>query len=570
MPSPRDLYRQGRFKEAEACAVREARTPDPERQVQALRVLSDMARDQGDFLAAIQWADTAWTRTRQPAAAIALAELLRNRGQAEQAATVLRQAIDTHPGHVDVLNHLGLALRHACHPQAAMAAFRQAAAAAPDNIWAETNLAFGWLRDPGKSAADIFAPLGRAGDPATIGLGIFCDRFPHTYGFLLQQYSSVLRHFPDSRVYSFGRRVFEPFAPEHFDQALAAYGRTFADIADRVHPLRPVLEPSCPAQARLVRLHAPVWRRPRLGYTQFAMNADLFRPLFETLGIPFAFTLNPGGGFRLDNTYSDDRLARIFASPWFRHVIVTYSRTRDYVLSRFRVPEEKVTLIQGTIVLEQMLTDNRRAKRRYGQDKDTLDICFVGLRYSPTGTDKGYDSFIAAAHLLAPDLPHLRFHVVGDFDASVIDVAALGDRIRFHGVRDQAWMAAFHAGMDAIISPNAAGHLAKGAFDGFPVTSCIEAGMCGVAVFASDPLGLNEALAPDREVVIIDRAPDTLAQTLRRWLDDPERLYALAQAGERRFHHHWGEQAQMQPRLRLLRRLLDQEADNPMSRPQDR
>lgn len=570
MPSPRDLYRQGRFQDAETCARQGLRDPDPEYQNESLRVLSDMARDKGDFLAAIQWAQAAWTRTRQPAAAIGLAELLRNRGQAEQAVTVLRQALDGHPDQVDVLNHLGLALRHACQPQAAMAAFRQAAFLAPDNPWAETNLAFGWLRDPEENATDIFAPLGRKGDTATIGLGIFCDRFPHTYGFLLQQYSSLLRHFPDSRVFSFGRRVFDPFTPQHFDQALAGYGQTFADLAGRVHPLRPLLEPPCPSLAQRVRLYAPVWHRPRLGYTQFAMNADLFRPLFETLGIPFAFTLNPGGGFRLDNTYSDDRLARIFASPWFRHVIVTYSRTRDYVLSRFRLPEEKVTLIQGTIVLEQVLADNRRTKQRYGRDKETLDLCFVGLRYSPTGTDKGYDSFIAAAHLLAPEFPHLRFHVVGDFDAAVIDVGALGPRIQFHGVRDQAWMAAFHAGIDAIISPNAANHLASGAFDGFPVTSCIEAGMCGVAVFATDPLGLNEALIPGHEVVIVDRDPARLAETLRPWLRDPARLYALAQAGEERFHHHWGEQAQMRPRLQLLQHLLDQEQDNPISRPQDR
>lgn len=558
---PRQSYRLGRFDEAEQRAISEAADPglSAQRRAEALAVLADLQRDRGDFTAAMVTAAQAWTTSPHPAAAIALAELRRNRGQATLAADSLEQALAVFPDHVDLLNHLGLALRHACRPDEAMAAFQRAGRLRPNDSWAATNLAFGWLRDPGERAAETFSRLGRADDRPVIGLGIFCDRFPHTYGFLLQQYSSLLRHFADARVYSFGRQVFSPYAPDQFGRALHAYGARFADVAERVHPLCPALEPSSPAQARLVRLQAQSWLRPRLAYTQFAMNADLFRPLFETLGIPFAFTLNPGGGFRLDNPYSDDRLARTFASPLFRQVIVTYSRTRDYVLSRFKVPENKVTLIHGTIVLEELLQAGRIPKRLFGRDKDSLDICFVGLRYSATGADKGYDQFIAAAHLLAPILPHLHFHVVGDFDDCVVDVTALTGRITFHGVRDQSWMSAFHAGMDAIVSPNAADHLAKGAFDGFPVTSCIEAGMCGVAVFATDPMGLNEALTPDHEVVIVNRDPRLLADTLAGWLRDPPRLYALAQAGERRFRRHWGEQAQMRPRIQVLERLLAQE-----------
>ncbi|HLO78547.1 MAG TPA: glycosyltransferase [Magnetospirillum sp.] len=549
------LYARGRFAEAAAQALREL--ADDANGWRARLVLSAMARDQGDFTGAIGHAQTAWEHAPDnPAAAIALAELLRNRGRADEAAAVLDRTIALCPENADLHNHLGLALRHACRPGQALAAFRQGARLDPANRWAETNMAFGLLRDPDDQAPETFAPLGTAGAAPEIGLGIFCDRFPHTYGFLLQQYTTLLRHFPDARAYSFGRRVFAPYATQQFTDALAQYAETNGDVAARVHPLRPLLVPPSPAEVRSVRLQAEAFRRPRLAYTQFAMNADLFRPLFDSLGIPFAFTLNPGGGFRLDNAYSDDRLRRVFQSPWFRHVIVTYSRTRDYVLDRFGVPPDKVTLIQGTIVLESLLQAHRRPKRRHGVDKPTLDVCFAGLRYSPTGADKGYDRFIAAAHLLAGRFDHLRFHVVGDFDAKVVDVRALGERIVFHGVRDQRWMAGFFSGMDAIVSPNAADQLACGAFDGFPVTTCIEAGMCGVAVFATDPMGLNEALVPDQQVVIVDGEPSRLAEQLAHWLGDPQRLYALAAAGERRFRDHWGESAQMTPRIALLERLL--------------
>jgi len=485
---------------------------------------------------------------------IALAEGLRNSGRADDAVEILRRAIGAEPQRAELWNHLGLALRHACAPAEAMDAFREAARLDPQGRWTATNLGFGNLRDPIDPAA-AFAPLGRRGDVPEISLGIFCDRFPHTYGFLLSQYSNLLRHFGDARAYSFGRRVMEPFAPAQFAEALAQYRGLAPEQAGQVVQLRPeVVSPT------LTRLHAVGgFRRPRLAYTQFAMNADLFLPLWEELGIPFAFTLNPGGGFRLDNAYSDDRLARVFASPWFRHVIVTYSRTRNYVCRRFGLPEDKVTLIQGTIVVQSLLQAHARPKRRYPADKDSLDICFAGLRYSPTGADKGYDRFIAAARLLAARFPKLAVHVVGNFDADTMDVGDLTGRITFHGQRDQRWMAGFFADMDAIVSPNVSDFLAIGAFDGFPVTTCIEAGMCGVAVFATDPLELNEALTADAEVVIIDAEPSRIADSLGAYLANPERLYTLAAAGQRRFHAHWGEAAQMPPRIALLSRLLSAE-----------
>lgn len=490
-----------------------------------------------------------------PAQVIAQAETLRNQGEAVAAAVLLEACLEQWPQDADLWNNLGLALRHANRPRQSMAAFRRAYALDPDNIWGETNLAFGNLRNP-EDPAQTFGTLLDDGAPPT-DLAIFCDRFPHTYGFLLAQYTALLRAFPKARLYSFGRRVMEPFAAEQFSQAMPFYAALAPDTASRVTQLLPVIQ-----GPDLTRLTAakPGFSRPKLAYTQFAMNAGLFLPLWESLRIPFAFTLNPGGGFRLDNPHSDYNLAQVFRSPYFRHVIVTYSRTRDYVMERFQVPAHRVHLIHGTIVQQNILNQHRRPKIRFGQDKDSLDLCFAGLRYSPTGADKGYDRFVTMAGIIAQRFPHTRFHVVGNFTADTVDTTALAGRITFHGQRDQAWMAGFFSGMDAIISPNVSDYLAKGAFDGFPVTTCIEAGMCGVAVFATDPIGLNEALVDGDEIVVIPPEPAAAADVLGEWLASPRRLYALAEAGERRFQQHWGEQAQMPPRIALLKAWLDDEA----------
>ena len=529
-----------------------------------LRILVAKAEDMGNdgrFEDAIALARRAVTAAPEQAKPIlTLAELLRKRTRGSEAIQLLRAALERMGDRADLWNHLGLALRDDAQEEESLAAFRRAAQLEPDGTWSATNMAFGLMRQPGDKAAETFAGLARAEDPPEGGLGLFCDRFPHTYGFLIQQFVTYLRHFPDAVAYSFGRRVLEPYQPGQFQEALTCFAASYPDLADRVTQLVPVLDRP-PGECSRLRIETKGRRfsKPRLAHNIFAMNADLFRPLYEALRIPFSFTLNPGGAFRLDHPHSDDRLRRVFDSPLFRKVIVTYPLTRDYIVSRFQVPEDRIALIPGTIVVESLLEAHRRPKRRFGVDKDTLDLCFVGMRYSPTGADKGYDRFIAAMLLLAPRLPRLRVHVVGNFDADTVECAALAERITFHGPRDQGWLAAFYAGMDAIVSPNAANQLAKGAFDGFPVTSCIEAGMCGVALFASDPMGLNMWLRDGVDYVEIDRDPARLADCLESWLAEPDRLYALAASGERRFHAHWGEAAQMGPRVALMTELLARE-----------
>jgi len=556
------LLAAGRFSTAVATAA--ATLEREPREHRSLLVLARRASESGRFAEALRLSRRALAAAPLASGPLLfLATFLRERGRPAAAVRVLQRALTQTPDWPELLNHLGLAQRAANQPEHALTSFRRAAHDHGTNPWAETNLAFSFLRDSGVWAPATFAPLAAAGARPEIGLGLFCDRFPHTYGFLIQQFATYLEHFPDSQVYSFGRRVLEPYDRDQFAPALARFGDFWPELGSRVAQLVPELShPRALAESTHVRLTlAPGsrFRRPRLAHCVFAMNADLFRPLFETLEIPFSFTLNPGGAFRLGQAYSDERLRQVFRSRWFRHVIVTYERTRDYIRERFAVPEEQISLIHGTIVLERLIEAHRRPKRRYGQDKDTLDLCFAGMRYSASGSDKGYDSFIACAHRLAPRWPHLRFHVVGNFSPRIIDVSALGERIIFHGVRDQRWMAGFFSGIDAVVSPNRPHQLARGAFDGFPVTTCIEAAMVGVALFASDPLRLNRGLTDGVDFVEVSPEPETLAEQLGRWLADPERLYQLAARGEQRCHEIWGEAAQMPPRLALMRRLLEAE-----------
>jgi len=400
---------------------------------------------------------------------------------------------------------------------------------------------------------------------AAPSLGLFDDRFPNLLtGFQLREFSGCLDAFPDAVVYSFGRDPFHPYDPREFGRSLAGYHALHPGHAGRVRALVPELsDPRHPGDSRQIHLRCadgngrPAdFEVPQAGYAMFAMNAALFRPLFEHFRIPFCFTLYPGGGFLLDDPHSDAALSRLFASPQFRSVIVTQDLTRDYLRSRFGLSDGAMRLIHGGVVPVDDYRRHAGPRRRYGIDKDTLDLCFVAKRYTPQGTDKGYDLFIAAARLLAPRFPRLRFHVVGNFGPEVLDVTALAGRITFHGPRPTRWLAGFFAGMDGILSANRPWRIARGAFDGFPTTACVEAGVCGVAVFATDPLGMNRGLRPDGEIVILDEDAGGIADRIASWLADPERLHRLGRDGQAAFLRLFGEEAQLTPRLEHLRALV--------------
>jgi glycosyltransferase involved in cell wall biosynthesis len=175
----------------------------------------------------------------------------------------------------------------------------------------------------------------------------------------------------------------------------------------------------------------------------------------------------------------------------------------------------------------------------------------------PGGMDKGYDSFISCARILGGRKPEARFHVVGDFTEDDMEIGDLRGRIRFYGHQFTPFFPEFYSRMDLILSPNAPFLFASGAFDGFPTGCCIEAALCGTAMFVTDELGMNDARLKDgEEVVIISRKPKQIAELVEKYTADPERLAHVAENGQRAIRRIFALEAQMAPRLRVLSELL--------------
>jgi glycosyltransferase involved in cell wall biosynthesis len=290
----------------------------------------------------------------------------------------------------------------------------------------------------------------------------------------------------------------------------------------------------------------------RLAYVTFLGNARRLMPYFRARRLPFILQLYPGGSFEINQPHVDDVLREVLLSELCRGVIVTNPVTQAYIVDRIGCDAGKVTSIYGGVFDSNVQFDFSTDKHRYPAHKDTLDVCFVAHKYGGDVTSKGYDQFVAIAQRLAAEIPHLRFHVVGDYTAADLPLGEAAQRFTFYGRRESAFFASFYPRMDAIVSINRPFVLGPGAFDGFPTGCCIEAGFHGVLNCINDPLEANRVFTDEEDLILLDGDTERSIAVLRALLADPPRVYAIAYANWRKFLDVFDVDAQLRARTRVI------------------
>jgi glycosyl transferase family 1 len=274
-----------------------------------------------------------------------------------------------------------------------------------------------------------------------------------------------------------------------------------------------------------------------LAYVVFQTVAKVLVPYFEKHRIRFVFTIYPGGGFAMptgkaENKYrpsirrSDEQLKYLFGSPMFERVFVHHTIIYNYLVESGLCQPAKIAFLRG--LFADIRKEEVMPRKYFGFDKKRLDICFVAHRYTKSGADKGYDVFVNTARTLG-DLD-VHFHVVGDWNERVTDVAALQGKITFYGILSTEELIEFFVDKDIILSPTRAHHQYYGQFDGFPLV--INAGICGVAMFVTDPMGQNEDFAPGSNIEIITRDKNKISDKVRYYYRNPDKLMNLAKSGQ--------------------------------------
>lgn len=372
-------------------------------------------------------------------------------------------------------------------------------------------------------------------------IAVLDDAFPQPLSaFRFEEFVSYLDALPKLQVFTDGR-VF-PLMGEarSVEEVIADHTRNYPRHSGRILPLR------CAAP-----------HEGAVAYTVFADNIHYYLDQIESRRMPFAFTLYAGGGFRLDQPEADERLARVFGSPWFRRVIATEWITRDYLLAKKLCPPERIVYILGGVIVRSAF-DPPPPKPRFGFAKGAIDICFVAGRYMPNGADKGYDLFVAAARELCAAGIDARFHVVGNFDQSVLDLGAAASRFTFYGLRRTEFFREFYRHMDIMLAPTRPFVRRAGVFDSFPTAACVEAGLQEVAVVCSDELKLNLSFDDGMDVVVVRPVLADITERLMHLIADPGRIAAIGESGRKRMTEIFGPEVQVTPRIEMLRWLASE------------
>ncbi|WP_242851271.1 glycosyltransferase family 4 protein [Clostridium sp. DMHC 10] len=364
-------------------------------------------------------------------------------------------------------------------------------------------------------------------------LVVIDDFFPSIVSnFRITEFNYYMSMFPNCEVYS-------ALIGAGFLSAYNEYVRIYPQFAGRVKQFNPYVMPKC-----------------SLFYTMFLNSAYFLVPYFERENTPFLFTLYPGGGLHLNDAVCDNKLRRIFSSNVFKSVIVTQEIVYRHIVDNKLISPDKIDYIYGIVDDSEYFRVNTQRKKQYGRDKSTFDICFVGGKYSERGVDKGYDTFIEVCKRLKNISDKFRFHVVGGFNRGDIDVSALGGNITFYGYKAKDFFVSFYPGMDIILSPNIPFARLDGEFDGFPTGCCVQAALCGTAVFSTDLLNLNRDFVDRKEIVIVKRNLDDIVSKIIYYATNMKELYTLSENGRSKFMKVFDTTNQINRRIQVLKRYL--------------
>jgi len=375
-----------------------------------------------------------------------------------------------------------------------------------------------------------------------VDLLILDTLFPHPVSrWRNEEFCNYLYHFPKSLVLTTGL---------HF--VVVKETKTLQEVIDEFEYQHPELKGRTAISSFDIQNYSA-----KLAYLLFLHNTLSFLTALECKKIPFVFTLYPGGLFVLNQEDIDCALQRVFISPQFRKVIVTQPLTYDYLLKKDLCSPEKIEYIYGGVMAADILVKSADYKKRfYGFDKNTLEICFVAFRYMKKGIDKGYDIFIKVAEKLTARYDNINFHVVGTFNKDDIPVHRLKGKITFYGVQALDWFDTFYIDKDIIVSPNIPFVLAKGAFDGFPTASCIEAGLRKTAILCTDELKLNRDFIDHEDIIIIPHAAEEIVYIIEELYNKPDKLRSIGEKGAIKLAEVFGYEKQVLPRIRLLEKEL--------------
>lgn len=289
--------------------------------------------------------------------------------------------------------------------------------------------------------------------------------------------------------------------------------------------------------------------KSKLAYIVFESLTYYSLKFLEKNKIPFVFTLYPGGMFATNDPDSDFRKKEIFKSPMFKKVIVTQEYTKKYLLQKKLCSINKIKYIP--LGFSQLQINKVQNKKYYNVDKNFFDICFVAFNYVENGYYKGYDILLDVARKVLLKHNNIRFHVVGNWNKQN-ETFYNGNNIIYYGVKDPDFFPNFYSNMDIFLSLSRT--TKNGSFDGFPLG--VDAGFCGVTLFASDELNQNVLFKDKIDIVLVKTQSDDIVNKIEYYYENVEKLYKIGENGKKILQKYVNTKYQCNSRINLFKKII--------------
>lgn len=367
---------------------------------------------------------------------------------------------------------------------------------------------------------------------------IYDDAYPHpSSGFRLAEFNFLLNSIQNSKAILTGNTY------THFNLPIELHQKHISDLEQADSALKGKME----------FIVGDVNINCKLFYCIFLNNIYANLEWIQKNKTPFIFTLYPGGGFSIGVAEIDAKLKKIFSSKFFRKVIVTQRRTFDYLVENKFCSQSDILYVFGVVVPQpHFLNSNLTTKKYFGVNKSFFDICFCAAKYTTYGEDKGYPLFVEFMKIIYKKYSFIRFHIIGGFDKHTINVDEVEEVVTFYGYQDYSNLKSIFEATDLVISPNQPNKFGKGAFDGFPLGTVIEAALNGVVVMLTDPFNENVYFEEGEDIIIIKPSVEDIVTKFESLLDDMAVFYGIAENGRKKFQYLYSTDYQLKPRLNLL------------------
>jgi glycosyltransferase involved in cell wall biosynthesis len=270
---------------------------------------------------------------------------------------------------------------------------------------------------------------------------------------------------------------------------------------------------------------------------------------------PFTFTLYPGGGFGFDDKTIDENLKRYFDSKYFKGVIVNQNITKKYLIDKQLCDPNQINLISG-VPLNLDIPEIQNFE--YQKDTDKTSILFFANKYTPDGSDKGFDVFQKIVLALMNQKDQFNFIVIGGFSESDLIDSKLKNVIIFKGVLNEFEFESVLKETHILLSPNKPFLLSENAFDGFPLATCVTASLYGNVNFMTDYFNESDylELKEEQDFIKIESDLNYITDKIIELHNDRDLLRKIAENGRNKMLHLYSFEKQITPRIDHFKKIL--------------